>query len=231
MGKSDTAQGHDSWADNAGDVLSARGASWDWSKTKAAVIYAYQMGFLYVNLVGRGPRGIVEPGRQYETLVADLVSRFREIRHPQTGEKLLQDVVRGTDLYPAAVDGVLVPDLVLIPVDGYGFSFSITDVPPKMSEEGTHRHDGILLMNGDSLRHPASGFRPNLIDLAPTILHILDLPVPSDMDGRVLKEILAINRPVSYESADSSVVGVAQNYTQEEEEIVAQRLRGLGYLD
>jgi predicted AlkP superfamily phosphohydrolase/phosphomutase len=231
LGKSDAAQDHDSWADNAGDVLSARGAAWDWSRTKAAVIYAYQMGFLYVNLVGRGRRGIVDPGTEYETLIADLISRFREIRHPHTGDKLLQDAAPSTDIYPAAVNGILVPDLVLIPVEGYGFSFSITDVPPKVSEEGTHRHNGIVVMKGDLVRHPTSAFHPNLIDVAPTILHILDLPVPSDMDGRVLEEILAVDRSVRFENMDNRVVGVAQNYTPEEEEIVAQRLRGLGYLD
>ena len=231
LGKSGSAQDPHSWADNAGDVLSSRGAAWDWNTTKAAVVYAYQMGFLYVNLVGRGSRGIVEPGREYETLMDGLISRFREIRHPRTGDKLLQDVVRGTDIYPAAVDGILVPDLVLIPVEGYGFSFSTTDVPPEVSEEGTHRHNGVVLLKGDSVRRPTSDFCPNLIDLAPTILHILDLPIPDDMDGRVLKEILTVDRPARYENADNSVVSAAQSYTQEEEEIVAQRLKGLGYLD
>ena len=86
-------------------------------------------------------------------------------------------------------------------------------------------------MNGDCVQRSTSDFRPNLIDLAPTILHILGLSVPSDMDGRVLEEILTIDRPILYEDVDNSVVHVAQGYTQGESDIVAQRLRGLGYLD
>jgi len=224
-------QDHNSWVDNAGDVLGARGSTWDWNRTRVAVIYAYQMGFLYVNLVGRGPKGIVGPGREYETLLADLVARFRELRHPSTGERLLQDVMRGVDIYPVANNDIAVPDLVLIPVDGYGFSFSLNDAPPKVSEEGTHRHNGVLLINGDFVRQPTAGFRPNLIDLAPTILRILGLPVPSDMDGRVLEEILNLDSSNRYEEVDNSMVRVAQNYGEAEQDIIAQRLKGLGYLD
>lgn len=227
----DAKQEHTSWADNAGNVLGARGATWDWNKTKAGVIYAYQLGFVYVNLIGRGPRGIVQPGSEYETLVTDLISRFREIRRPDTGEQLLEDVVRGVDVYPPADNDILVPDLVLLPVEGYGFSFSFNDAPPQVSDEGTHRHNGVVLIEGGDIKRPASDFRPNLIDIAPTILHILGLPIPSDMDGRVLEEILTPELPVHYEEVDNSIARVAQDYKQAESEIIAQRLKGLGYLD
>jgi predicted AlkP superfamily phosphohydrolase/phosphomutase len=139
--------------------------------------------------------------------------------------------VMGKDVYPAADNSILVPDLVLVPVDGYGFSFSLNDAPPKVSEEGTHRHNGVLLINGDAVKHPTSDFHPDLIDIAPTILHILDLPVPTDMDGRVLEEILAMEAPVRYEEVDNSVAGIGPTYGQTESDIVVQRLKGLGYLD
>jgi predicted AlkP superfamily phosphohydrolase/phosphomutase len=228
---SGASQDHQSWADNAGEVLRGRGATWDWSRTQAAVIYAYQMGFVYVNLLGRGSGGIVEPGSAHEILIADLITRFRDLRHPNTGEKLLQDVVRNSDIYPAADNNILVPDLVLVPVDGYGFSFSITDNPPVVSEEGTHRHNGVVLMCGESITQPRSDFRPNLIDVAPTILHLLDLPVPADMDGRVLEEVLKMNGAIRYEDVDNSLQRADQDYSQEDAEIVAQRLKGLGYMD
>lgn len=227
----DMAQKHDTWTDSTGDVLTSRGATWDWSKTKVAAVYAYQMAFLYVNLIGRGPQGIVNAGEEYELLVADLISRFKALRHPHSGKHLIHDVVRGTELYPAPGRGILLPDLVLVPVDGYGFSFSIADVLPEVSEEGSHRHNGILIVNGDTVALPATEFHSNLIDLAPTVLHLLGLEVPSDMDGRVLKEILTNEASIRYEDIDNSLVRVAQNYMPEETDIVTQRLRSLGYLE
>src|SRR5262249_18945754 len=157
--------------------------------------------------------------------------RFLEIRHPRTGQKLLRDVVRHADVYPAADNDILVPDLVLIPVEGYGFSFSVTDAAPEISDEGTHRHNGIVLVCGDSIRQAASESRPAWIDLASTILDLLDVSVPSDMDGRVLEEIVDMDRPVRYKDVDNSLARVEGHYGSEEAEIVAQRLKGLGYLD
>ena len=223
---------HDSWADNAQSVMSSRAATWDWSRTKAALVYAYQMGFVYVNVSGRGPHGIVQPGSEYQSIITDLTARFKEIRHSGTGERLLLDVVRGSDIYPAAETGVSVPDLVLVPQDGYNFSFAITQASPQPSEEGTHRPNGVLIIKGNVITDPGPNFQPDLIDLAPTVLHLLGLPVPNDLDGRVLEEVLPRGSEIEYEEVDNSrALPAVGAYTRQEEDIVAQRLTGLGYLD
>ena len=231
LGKGKATQVHNSWSSNAGDVLGTRGSTWDWSKTKAAVVYAYQMGFVYINLVGRGPLGIVQPGSDYENLITDLISRFRKITRLDNGESLLRDVVRGTEIYPKADNDILVPDLVLIPKDGYGFSFSLAESAPKISDEGTHRHNGVVVAHGPLIRKtsPLSQFR--LIDVAPTIMHLLDLPVPTDMDGRVWEEILTVDRPVRYQDVDNAVVSVVQEDDRAGSDSIAHRLQGLGYLE
>jgi len=48
-------------------------------------------------------------------------------------------------------------------------------------------------------RGEISGAR--IIDLAPTILHLMNVPVPDDMDGRVLTEALVTQRPVEMQAA------------------------------
>jgi predicted AlkP superfamily phosphohydrolase/phosphomutase len=222
---------HNSWTSNAGDVLGARGSTWDWSKTKAAVVYAYQMGFVYINLVGRGPLGFVQPGVEYENLITDLITRFRRITHLDTGESLLRDVVRGTESYPKADNDILVPDLVLIPKDGYGFSFSLAESAPKISDEGTHRHNGVVVAHGPLIRKTSPNSQLQLIDVAPTILHLLDLPVPTDMDGRVWEEMFTFNVPVRYEEVDNAVVSVVRENDRAASDIIAHRLQGLGYLE
>jgi predicted AlkP superfamily phosphohydrolase/phosphomutase len=187
---------------------------------------------LFVNVVGRGSLGIVQPGDEYESLISDLVARFRDLRHPQTGAKLLARVARGSELYPASDPDVLLPDIVLIPQEGYGVSFSVSDAPPEISNEGSHRHNGVLMMQGAGLNIPANGFRPNLIDIAPTVLHLLGLPVPADMDGRVLEEIFSGLPPVQYENVDNRKESEATTeYTADEAELIEQRLKGLGYVE
>jgi arylsulfatase A-like enzyme len=75
----------------------------------------------------------------------------------------------------------------------------------------------------------------HLIDVAPTILYALGLPVPEDMDGRVLIEVftqehLAAN-PVRQRSPSTALPAVAKHADEKADAIIAERLRALGYLD
>ena len=78
--------------------------------------------------------------------------------------------------------------------------------------------------------------RAQIIDLAPTILHLLGLPVPEDMDGKVLEDIYSLEHaglsPVRTTSGQTSAVAVAGDgdYTSEDEELISDRLRSLGYI-
>jgi len=53
---------------------------------------------------------------------------------------------------------------------------------------GSHRLNGIFLAYGPRIKK-GQGIDAKIYDIAPTILHIFGLPVPNDMDGRVLMEI------------------------------------------
>ena len=223
---------YDSWVDFANRTFSGRRPLVDWSKSQAATVETYQCAFLYINLKGIGPNGVVEPGIQYEKIVADLISRFSEIRHPDNGEKLLSRVVRGRDIYSKGSPNVWLPDVILVPADGYNFSNAAMDAAPEPTKEGIHRPMGVLIIAGDLLKQPPARFAPKLIDMAPTILHLLGLPVPADMDGRVLEEILSDPKGVSHEDADNDLAPREQvDYSAEDNQIIEHRLKSLGYLE
>jgi hypothetical protein len=65
-----------------------------------------------------------------------------------------------------------------------------------------------------------------LEDIAPTVLHLLGLPVPADMDGRSL----AVGTP-TIAQAEAAKEGEPQSaYSEEEKEAMKRHLRELGYL-
>lgn len=76
-----------------------------------------------------------------------------------------------------------------------------------------------------------------LIDVAPTVLHLLDLPVPSDMDGTVLtgalRDAYLRAHPVRHETVSGGDAGGSPEggYTREEAEVMEDRLKALGYLE
>lgn len=212
----------------------------DWSKTRACVLHAGIYGFLYVNLKGRQPQGIVEP-REYESLRAELRERLlaatcrdrdgREMR-------IFQDVYVTEELYGCSRRNYpWMPDLLLAPADGLAVVRKIRGSKPVRwvpldRLEGTHRLEGIFVANGPGIR-AGRKIHARIEDIAPTVLAGLGLRVPKDMDGSVLVDMF--DRPVEvlYEPPLERKVDEAEApvLTQHQVDEVASRLEALGYLD
>ncbi|ASJ06384.1 alkaline phosphatase family protein [Thermococcus pacificus] len=84
----------------------------------------------------------------------------------------------------------LLPDLFIVPKDGIKFSRDLSGKLTETTYQGDHEIHGILGALGEGINSEIT-FRhlPTVYDIAPTILHIFNFPIPSDMDGRVLMEI------------------------------------------
>ena len=75
-----------------------------------------------------------------------------------------------------------------------------------------------------------------MLDVAPTILALLGLPVAEDMDGRVLTELITpeflsahpLHTIETYETGDRSEPQAIESPYDEE---VLERLRSLGYIN
>jgi predicted AlkP superfamily phosphohydrolase/phosphomutase len=205
----------------------------DWSRT-----VAYSMGHVgqvYLNLKGREPEGIVEPS-DYAAVRQRVVDSLRTLRDPKTGKPLVDRII----LREEAASGPYLgraPDLHLV-LDGYraiAFPLFATDgnvvTQQIRGDSGCHRLHGVFIGSGPAFADGSiDGAR--IIDLAPTILHILGVPVPADMDGRVLADALAPDLQArAVETSVAAGHAVEQvDLTPEEQAEVEERLRALGYL-
>jgi hypothetical protein len=104
--------------------------------------------------------------------------------------------------------------------------------PQIRGDSGCHRLYGIFIANGQAFATGASIANAKITDLAPTILHILNVPVPEDMDGRVLTDALTPElRARAAQVGAAATTSTAQvDFTEEEQAEVEDRLRALGYL-
>ncbi|MEM4325637.1 MAG: hypothetical protein QXE62_07735, partial [Candidatus Nitrosocaldaceae archaeon] len=96
-----------------------------------------------------------------------------------------------------------------------------------------HRRQGVLTLVGDAFSNTAKSAR--IMDIAPTILHIMDCPIPNDMEGRVLVEALSnrYKRAIVYSDSITSKVDAQKQeagLSESEQEIIEERLRRLGYI-
>ncbi|MEA3342247.1 MAG: alkaline phosphatase family protein [Chloroflexota bacterium] len=205
----------------------------DWSRTLAYSIG--HVGQVYVNLKGREPEGIVEPGAEYEDVRRRVTETLGKLRHPKTGELLVDQVIPGDQVShgPYAHRS---PDLHLI-LDGYKtivFPLFATDgrvvTRQIRGDSGCHRRHGIFIVWGAEIRQGERVADARIWDLAPTILHLMGEPTPDDMDGRVLTEVLTTSRPVEYRPAGSADAEAEAGFSAEDSAEVEDRLRALGYL-
>ena len=217
----------------------------DWGQTQAVASSPASEG-IFINLKGREPDGVVEPGEPYEALRDRLVAELLALRDPSTGERVVQAVYRREELYEGPFLDLL-PDLVFDLGDGPYLASdapmaagTLEPLPPDLLQ-GRHRPIGVLAAAGAGI---AAGQRiegARIVDVAPTVLYALDLPVPDDMDGRPLVEIFDDEHRTSYpvrhapavETTDLTGFPTPVRSTEGDEEDEAEmerRLRGLGYI-
>lgn len=225
------------------------GLPYDWSRTK--VFPVGHFGKLYVNLRGREPGGIVETGEEYEELCQKLTAQLMEWKNPVTGTPLIKGVKRREEVYWGPFESRL-PDLSIEWADYAYTSYHLSD--PKGSpytvpwgEEGygeleysaNHRPNGILMAKGKGIK---KGFRiegAEITDIAPTVLHMMGLGVPQQMDGRVLcssfdSDDCFLTRSISLMSDAASKGNEWESdsevYSTEDVKRIEEHLRSLGYL-
>ncbi len=163
----------------------------DWSRTKA---YALGLGNIYINLMGREPKGSVAPGREYDEVRQEIARRLEELVDPETGEKPVKRVYRREEIY-RGFDPRLVPDLRVANGEHYriGWQTALGEVPPHVFEDNLKAWSGDHCSNDPSIVHGVlfsnvrlAGREALIADVHPTILALLGVPLPGGLDGQSL---------------------------------------------
>ena len=222
----------------------------DWETTQAYSEETNSLPAIWINLHGREPNGQVKPG-DYEKIREEIVEALHRWRNPLTKKAIIRRAWKREELYSGAyIDRA--PDIILELALDEGYSYTCLSSQghpgPAMirlsqsdylgskgkSMNGSHRPNGILILAGPDITPGTEIQDPNLADIAPTILALLGIPNPVRMDGRVLKEALRLDLdPVAGQAPNGSRPDrpSSYNYSEEEQAILENRLRNLGYLE
>jgi len=184
----------------------------DWEGTK---VYAFgNYGQFFVNTRGREPSGKVKPGEEVNSVVSELEAGLAALKDSGTGRTIFDQTYRRQDIYSGRFVEEA-PDLVFLDSSmtyraHRMFEFGSRKlIAPDPIYSGSHRMEGIFIAKGPSFTGGKERDGFHILDLAPTILHMMGLPVPRTMDGKVLQEAFAADsaaysRDVAYSSRPSS---------------------------
>ena len=116
------------------------------------------------------------------------------------------------------------------------FYYSEGKIPDQLFENsgwasGNHKPNGIFLGVGPTFE-PCELMGADIIDIAPTVLAIMGLPIPDDMDGSVLYSALTRDHlgPIRYTEAAEFTGDSSGGFSDKQRGEIEERLRGLGYL-
>jgi predicted AlkP superfamily phosphohydrolase/phosphomutase len=211
----------------------------DWYHTQAYRLKVFPtVEGIVINLRGRQTQGIVDPGDDYEALKDRLLTSLAELRDPETGGRICERASRREDLYEGPyLDDI--PDILVELADPYtgGSALQGSLVTPMPLEElsaysASHRSEGMFVLKGPGVRIGTWLEGVHIGDLAPTLLHLLGLPVSTAMDGQVRRELLLSNgeHPVIYGDYAEAPEAPGVALSVDDKEAIRQQLAGLGYL-
>jgi predicted AlkP superfamily phosphohydrolase/phosphomutase len=211
----------------------------DW--TRSRVYSMGNFGQLYINLNGREPKGVVEPGEEYETLLKELISELENFKDPETGDAVVESIIRRDEVY----EGPFIekaPDLMFFTTNMEYKVMGLSDFSsPKVFEPifgttGHHRMDGVLICHGPEIfKEGVWGVKAGIHDLAPTIMYLMGQPVSKSMDGQIIFDLfkpdfVTQNPAVYAEEDDEDDTSDQKPLSRKEEQLVKDRLSELGYV-
>jgi len=180
------------------------------------------------------------PEHEYHAFREKLIAELFELRAPDGGQVVI-DVKRREEFF-AGPQMERFPDLTLTLRD-YGFVSVLNAkqaILPRSVVTGTHHPLGVFLGVGPGIVPGADLGELNLLDVAPVLLHSLGLAIPAEYEGHVPDGLydpsyLASDPPriaAPERSATPQVVDDSPTEADEEDQsIIFERLRSLGYIE
>lgn len=168
----------------------------DWSRTRVFHLPTDRNSYLRVNLRGREPAGIVEPGREYDELLSRLEKEFRALVNAETGKPAVDEVFRPREMFPGPrIDDL--PDLVILwsaaaPINCVE-SPSVGRISQRAHEDrsGNHRAEGFIFARGPSIRRHEAELLGDIQQIPSTLLALHGVPIPARFEMAAIQDLLA----------------------------------------
>ncbi|NEQ97186.1 MAG: nucleotide pyrophosphatase [Cyanothece sp. SIO2G6] len=161
-----------------------------WPQMKAFALPSFSEGYIRINLKGREAQGIVDPS-EYHAVCDEIITALQGMKDARTGQPMVERVER-TRQNPLDNDPNL-PDADIVVIWQEKTVADAVDIeglgrigPVPFLRTGSHRADGFIVAKCDGVEAGSSLEQGHSLDLAPTLMHLMDAPLPDYFDGKPL---------------------------------------------
>jgi predicted AlkP superfamily phosphohydrolase/phosphomutase len=191
-----------------------------------------EVGQIYLNHGLRNPEAPIKTIPEFERIREEISLKLKSFvegdDHLGTVEIFYPEEIYHGDKLNFLPDIIFTIDNMACDVPPAKFDVNL-QLNSNQNKTGTHRKEGIFIAFGQSICKNTQLTNTNLVDIAPTILHLLGLGVPVDMDGIILRDALAEQNPEI--KAPSISMSHSPGVSIDNDEAVKHQLRELGYLE
>jgi predicted AlkP superfamily phosphohydrolase/phosphomutase len=218
------------------DLSVAAQFPFDWRRTLAFAPHQDTAAMVYLNCRARRAGAPLQTPRQIDEARNQAALALAAARHPTTGKPLFPQVIATAETYDVDPAESGYPDLIALPDEPYWVRTKLASgsawVEADPNLPGTHRPEGIVALNGAGIE-PGRSLKADLRDIAPTVLALFDVPIPAHIEGKPLACVAAAPT-VRQDPPAKAFNGPHQpqfEFSPEEQAVIEQRLRDLGYLE
>jgi len=216
------------------------GKTIDWATTQvydATKRPWYEQRELFINRRPEGPFGGGIREEAERQLLHAVVERLNSLRtgsgKPVVTKAWVRESTHEARLVVARVNVMLEPNDTM---EGHDTTRSVSQMMWRTPRTGTHRAPGILVMAGPGIQSGSRLRAASVLDLTPTMLYLLGLPVANDMEGRVLLEAFEpaarrarpVHMVATYETGPARAALPIRQSPADEEQL--EQMRSLGYI-
>ncbi|NET90832.1 MAG: hypothetical protein F6K45_22535 [Kamptonema sp. SIO1D9] len=165
----------------------------DWGKTRAFAIPSLYTSFIRVNLAGREPQGIVQPGKDYNDLLTEIETNLQQLIDPVTNKPAIKQIVKTAQWFNSEPPEHL-PDIFVEWQPAQHFLASlihpqteITQAKSSYHRDSYHSQNGFMAVAGDAIKTQGQFEDISILDLAPTFLNLMKVEIPPELTGNVVK--------------------------------------------
>jgi len=200
---------------------------------KNSLAYMKGYGQLWINLIGREPDGAVSPGTEYNDVRDALIKGITEkLIDKENGQPVIEHIYKKEEIFNGEHISKM-SDLIVALRKGYGFSHTsneiIFDESPVFRKKTKAYTAGSGILIGENIKENLNLKDIEIVNIAPTVLYYMRSEIPIWMEGKVEERFFSmdfiLDTSLRYDNEKNISI-----LSEEDEAIIKERLKGLGYL-